>query len=400
MRKTTLLVILALTWMVGCSQEPSVPDDASAPPEASAPAQTETQTKPAAPDATAPEEPAVEPEPAAKPAEPAAPATPAPKVAGDLLVNGGFDRGADWWSVTPETLTVERDPEGAHDDAGACARIEVTASDAPFNLTQWVHDVEPGRTYQLRGLVRIEDLEGDLIIQLSTASSEDPAKRTFQDFGPLSGTQGWTSFTLRTVVPDDADTLAVIITSRPDAPAAGLIWVDEFSLVALDEAPEAPVNLLQNGGFEEGPLYHWENPMELACQADRVNKVRAGNQSLRVDMTGVADSPAYLRQWVKDITPGTTYEVSGWFRSENLPGEVFLIALVKNSDGSEESAKSYFARRTVDWRKLDLTIEAGDDAEQIAVQVYYTPDPELDNVDRDAECAFWVDQLRMVPVTE
>ncbi len=398
MRKTTVLVILALTWMVGCSKAPSVPDDASAPPESSAPARTETE--PGAPVATAPDEPAVEPAQRAEPAEPAEPAPPAPKVAGDLLVNGGFDRGGDWWSIAPETLTVERDPEGAQDDSGGCARIEVTASDAPFNVTQWVHDVEPGRMYQLRGLVRIEDLEGDLIIQLSTASSEDPAKRTFQDFGPLSGTQGWTSFALRTVVPDDADTLAVIITSRPDTPAAGLIWVDEFSLVALDEEPEPSVNLLQNGGFEEGPLYHWENPAELRCEADRVNKMRAGNQSLRIDMTDVADSPAYLRQWVKDITPGTTYEVSGWFRSENLPGEAFLIALVKNSDGSEESVKSYFARRTVDWRKLDLTIEAGEDADQIAVQVYYTPDPDLDNVDRDAECAFWVDQLRMVPVTE
>lgn len=398
MRKTTLLVILALTWMVGCSQEPSVPDDASAPPEASAPAQTETE--PGTPDATAPEETAVEPEPAAEPARPAALAGPAPKVAGDLLVNGGFDCGGDWWRGAPRSLSVQREPEGAQDDTGGCARIEVTASDAPFNVTQWVRDIEPGRTYQLRGLVRIEDLEGDLIIQLSTASSEDPAKRTFQDFGPLSGTQGWTSFALRTVVPDDADTLAVIITSHPDAPAAGLIWVDEFSLTALDEEPQASVNLLQNGGFEEGPLYHWENPAELACEADRVNKMRAGNQSLRVDMTDVADSPVFLRQWVKDITPGTTYEVSGWFRSENLPGEAFLIALVKNSDGSQESMKSYFARRTVDWRKLDLTVEAGEDAEQISVQVYYAPDPELDNVDRDADCAFWVDQLRMVPVTE
>lgn len=394
MRQTAVVLLLALTALVGC-QPTSGPGEPAAPAEPGPGTQTTEPTAPAPPAVTPPAAPA--------PAVPAVPVKPAAKVEGDVLVNGHFDKGGDWWVANPKSLKVVRDTESVVKNSAASARIEVAASDTPFHVTQWVENAKPGQAYELTGSFRTEMLEGDLLIQLSTSSSADPANRTFVNFGPVTGTQGWTDFALRTTVPDDADTLAVIVTSRPDAPAQGTIWVDEFALVEAKGEPKEPQNLVKNGGFEEGPLYFWDNPGELVVEADREVKARKGNQSLRVDLTGKGEEDAYLQQWVTEFTPGDTYEVKGWLCTENLPGDVFLQVLTVQGedDDAEKTVKtSGRVRATTDWREVKATVETTEDTSTLAIQVYYAPAEGIDGVDPDGDITVWVDEVTLEPVSE
>lgn len=382
MVRTALLLALALALATGCGPATTVPDSA-------APAERTDrhgETGDLGAIASAPEPPAPEPEP-----EP-----PDPRVPGDLLADGAFEEGIAWWETDPADLTAVQDADRPVRPGATAVRIEATA---PFSLTQHVAGIIPGQPYELAGAFRVEDLEGALSIQLLPLSDGVPMEAPAATMAPVSGTQGWTDFSLRTETPADADGLAVTVTVESEGSTSGIVWLAAFSLLpCADQAADAAASLLVNGGFDDetDPAAAWENPNEAQVDADRAIKARAGSQGLRVELAGRADAPARMVQWVEAPVPGAVYELTGWLRTDSLPGEVSLAILAGGDrESAERLARTSGLRETTDWREVGLVFDLPEDADALAVEVGYAPDAGSEEVDPDVPCGFWVDEVSL-----
>lgn len=387
MVRTALLLALALTLATGCGPATTDPDSA-------APAErtdTHGETEGLGAIASAPEPPAPEPEP-----EP-----PDPRVPGDLLTDGAFEEGITWWETDPADLTAVQDADHPVRPGATAVRIAATAS---FSLTQHVTETVPGQCYELAGAFRTEDLEGALNIQPVPLSAgvpmEVPAEAPAVTLtAPVSGTQGWSEFSLRTETPPGADGLAVTVTVESEGPTSGLVWLAAFSLLPCESEAGYPAAIqLVNGGFDDetDPAAAWENPDEAPVDADRAIKARAGSQSLRVHLAGRAYAPARLLQWVEAPVPGAVYELTGWLRTDQLPGEVSLAVLTGGDrETAERLACTTGLSETLDWREVGLVFDLPEDADALAVEVGYAPDAGSEEVDPDAPCGFWVDEVSL-----
>jgi len=382
MVRTALLLAFALALATGCGPATTEPDSAAAPEHAD----DHRDAEDLGAVAPAVEPPAPEPEP-----EP-----PDPKVPGDLLTDGAFDEGITWWEADPADLAATEDAGFPVRPGSTAVRIEATA---PFSLAQHVTEVVPGQCYELAGAFRTEDLEGALSIQLLPLSDGAPMETPAATTAPVSGTQGWTEFSLRTETPPDADGLAVRVALASEGLAGGVVWLAAFSLLPCgSEAPDAATNLLENGSFEDeaDPAASWENPDEAPVDADRATKARAGWQSLRVRLAGRADAPVRLAQRVEAAVPGAVYALKGWLRTDRLPGEVFLaVSTGDASDATEIIARTSGLRETTDWREVGLMFDLPEEDGAPTILVCYTPEAEPEGIDPATPWGFWVDELSL-----
>lgn len=382
MVRTALLLAFALALATGCGPATTDRDSAASPEHTDAHRDAEDLGAVA----PVPEPPAPEPEP-----EP-----PEPRVPGDLLIDGAFEEGITWWETDPADSAATEDAEFPVRPGATAVRIEATA---PFSLTQHVTEVVPGQCYELAGAFRAEDLEGALSIQLLPLSDgvamEAPAAAT----APVSGTQGWTEFSLRTETPPDADGLAVRVALASEGLAGGVVWLAAFSLLPCgNDAADAAANVLANGGFdnESDPAAGWENPDDAPLDADRAIKARAGSQSLRVRLAEPTDAPVRLAQRVETAVPGAVYALKGWLRTDSLPGEVFLAVSTGDApDATEIIARTSGLRETTDWREVGLVFDLPEEVGAPTILVCYTPDAEQEGVDPATPGGFWVDELSL-----
>ncbi len=382
MVRTALLLAFTLTLATGCG--PATTDrDSAAPAE-----HTDAHRGTGDDEAIAPvaEIPAPEPEP-----EP-----PEPRVPGDLLTDGAFAEGIAWWEAEPADLAATQDAELPVRPGVTAVRIAATGA---FSLAQHVTEAVPGQCYELTGAFRVDDLESALSVQLLPLSDDVAMEAPAAATAPVSGTQGWTQFSLRTETPPDVDGLAVTVTVETEGLAGGVVWLAAFSLLPSEtEAGDPAANQLLNGGFDDetGPAAAWENPDEAPVDADRAIKARAGSQSLRMHLAGRADAPARLLQWVEAPVPGAVYELTGWLRTDRLPGDVSLAVLAGGDrEAAERLACTTGLGETLDWREVGLVFDLPEDAGALAVEVGYAPDAGSEEIDPDAPCGFWVDEISL-----
>jgi hypothetical protein len=141
---------------------------------------------------------------------------------------------------------------------------------------------------------------GGFSLQLIDANQDNTRVANWSDGS------GWRQYSF-TGVPGAVNTNLTIFLA-----GAGDVYIDNVSLVE-GTAPDAGVNLVQNGGFESGALGPWVALGNHSISAVSGVVAFEGNYSLRVAATGPGASGNLLSQYVSNVVSTLTYTFSFWF---------------------------------------------------------------------------------------
>ncbi len=149
---------------------------------------------------------------------------------GNLLLNASFESEAGYtehWRKI-ESFAVEPSDDTAD---GKVSMKVVVQPGQDLDIYQAV-TVQPGATYELAGMVKTEDLEGP--VQLEVRDLRRGYRAFIHHSEPLTGTNGWTYLVTTFTVPQQTDLLAVFL-RRPltGTSGKGTIWFDNYRLTQL-----------------------------------------------------------------------------------------------------------------------------------------------------------------------
>lgn len=156
-------------------------------------------------------------------------------------------------------------------------------------------------------------------------------------------------------------------------------FIDNVTLVATGQAGPQPVEILANGGFEEGDgdeFTNWNkyNGADLLTATTADDAVRSGNRALRAVGAG---ADAWRTQMASDempTEPGTEYTVTMWVKGESgTPG---VGGSVRISTQSPTGDAMYGPDMTVsdEWQAYEWTFTANDDATRVVLDLGATAD--------------------------
>jgi hypothetical protein len=170
---------------------------------------------------------------------------PPPDTEGSLLWDGGFESGyaggGFGWHFIPETKDVQISFDRTEKHSGQQSlrilfkgRRNLSFEDGCHNITP-----EPGKQYLLTGWVRTESLTSSQGVRLQIfaySNSKDEAVTTEE----LHGTQEWRQIQLSWTAPPGASFGSVcvkrLMSDMPGSDIQGAAWIDDLSLVPVDEA--------------------------------------------------------------------------------------------------------------------------------------------------------------------
>lgn len=221
----------------------------------------------------------------------------------NLVVNGGFEDGviAPWTNYNSGTIVA---------DAYAGAYAGFLPSHGSYE--QVITGLSPNTEYRLRGWARLDTGSTGRVI---VGVKDFGGAAVDANIDAVVYTEGDVVFTTGA-----ADTSAKIYCFKQGG--EGGAFCDEFSV--------APVSaeLLANWGFEDGVIAPWTN---FSGGSIVTNDVRSGNYA------GYLPSQGSFEQVVTGLTPGASYEVSGWAKVEG-GGTGEVIVGVKDYGGAAVDA--------------------------------------------------------------
>ncbi len=153
-----------------------------------------------------------------------------------------------------------------------------------------------------------------------------------------------------------------------------VFFIDNVTLVATGQAGPQPVELLSNGGFEEGEgdeFTGWEkyNGAELLTATTADEAVRSGSRALRAEGAG---ADAWRTQMASAELPtevGTEYHVTMWVKGEaGTPGVGGSVRISTQSPGGDAM---YGPDMTVtqEWQAYEWTFTANDEATRVVLDL-------------------------------
>lgn len=156
-------------------------------------------------------------------------------------------------------------------------------------------------------------------------------------------------------------------------------FIDNVTLLATGEAAPQPIELLLNGGFEEGEgddFDHWGkyNGEELLLATTKEDEVRNGERAL---MATGAGGDHWRTQFVSDGMPtieGRTYIASFWVKPKaGSPAEGGVVRMSTQGNGSPQ----YQGDQVVsagDWQKIEWTFTANGTETMLVLDLGFTED--------------------------
>lgn len=169
-------------------------------------------------------------------------------------------------------------------------------------------------------------------------------------------------------------------------PAICLTVLMAASHPAVAEEQQAPsANLVNNAGFEDTTLAPWEwyveNGADTVGEIDRETR-HLGHASFRMSKESPSEPQVYgaLRQTIKNVAPGTTYQVRAWVKGEDAEGCVMIV-------GEKWEAREKVPSGTTGWTEIAKEYTTG--PEETELQVVFIADKPTRNL--------WVDDVSVVP---
>ncbi|MCC6796538.1 MAG: carbohydrate binding domain-containing protein [Candidatus Hydrogenedentes bacterium] len=240
-------------------------------------------------------------------------------------------------------------------------------------------EVKAGNRYLLRGYIKTQDIDSEASVYLTAFTINSTSKQmSWFKSSPITKNTAWAEVDVPVQVPEGADALAVRIEYEQNSKKAakgGTVWVDDVSVTQVTQEMLEPENLLTNGDFEAFTNNWTDLPDASHLASDTDVKQLKGSASLRIDLKGL--DKAFVLQWIKGITPNTTYRLDGFVKTKEAAGDAFLTVMAENS---KRSNKAWLSTKkvngTADWRKLSLQVKTADDTDTLAIRFEFRSEKE------------------------
>jgi hypothetical protein len=171
----------------------------------------------------------------------------------------------------------------------------------------------------------LADANGDgfELVSLDGSASSDPEGGALVHRWFEGGTQVATGATPTLLLAEGQHVLHLVVTDPTNK-------VDSDAVMVNIAAAQRGENRLANPGFEAADLADWTLPSGASITTSAL-EIHSGARALKLVQTG---APQQVVQRVA-ITPGTTYRVSGWLKTQSLtPVFATLTARVLAGDGT------------------------------------------------------------------
>lgn len=125
------------------------------------------------------------------------------------------------------------------------------------------------------------------------------------------------------------------------------------ALMAMPTTAQA--NLLSNSGFETGDFTDWPTTMNAGVTDA---KAHSGTYSAES-----ASEYAWIQQIV-EVTPGTTYRVSGWLAADDVLkyGAYTQVKIEWLGASGQEGSEKFYGNTTGEWEYVEFDVEAPEGA--------------------------------------
>ena len=249
---------------------------------------------------------------------------------GSLLGNPGFERGKESWKFIRGGGIEKLNPQSGETNLIMAPYTRWATDDR-----QWVQQkvaVTPGKTYVLSGWVKTQDIAGNFEFQYQFQGF-DGENEGFVTFEQVSGTTDYTYYETQVTVPEEVEFLVVILKlpaleccSEPDP---GTVYIDDLRLIER--------NQLDNPNFEQGDK-SWK-----LIRGGSVQNLNPHTGLASLTMTPKTKWSNYnyqLAQQRVEVTPGETYLLSGWLKTEDIAGEALIQFQRQSSSGRNMGFKT------------------------------------------------------------
>lgn len=259
------------------------------------------------------------------------------------------------------------------------ARIERgPTSSGTYSDLQFTIPVDfAGQTIELRGFVKTENIVGQISLVLAERAAQGGTNIELTSVGGVRGTTDWKEY--RVGLP--AVAAAKFLTVQLFMPATGKAWFDDLQLL-VDGQPiaDAPtgipsglptsdplsrLNVSQILGFENGiasafPARWGANNRSDVIIDDQV--VHGGRYSARIERG--SSSPAdfsYISAAIPMDFAGTTIELRGFAKTENVTGSISLLIREDDTAGASinfATTQGLGVKGTTDWTEYRVSLPA------------------------------------------
>jgi hypothetical protein len=194
----------------------------------------------------------------------------------------------------------------------------------------------------------------------------------------------------------DASPFLNLLLSTAHGSDAAQAWKQALEFAEIPDPGGPPGSLLWDGGFEsnvrEGLSWRIQEEKGVLIGYDGAVK-HSGAQSLRIHFDGSRNLAFSAACQIVPVTPLTSYQFSGWMRSESISTDRGIFAAL--SARGSPTLSSPELRATEPWTQWTLSWQAGKDSNVAQICIGRTASQKFDN--KIAGTA-WVDDLALVPL--
>lgn len=141
-------------------------------------------------------------------------------------------------------------------------------------------------------------------------------------------------------------------------------FIDNITLLATGQAAAQPVELIMNGGFEEGggdDFTNWakNNGADLLTATTNAEEVHGGSRALRAVGFGQDHWRTQFASGPMETIVGREYTASFWIKAgAGTPGEGGIVRMSTNGNGDAQYQGDNVVNSATEWQKIEWTFTA------------------------------------------
>ncbi len=250
---------------------------------------------------------------------------------GNLLENGSFDMPVardgkiPYWQI-PTGIKAVLDDKASLVDGTRSLRVTV-AGNVDLGIAHPAK-ITPGKRYVVRGFIKTQDVEGVAELEVQKPGVSPPVTLSGSaKVVSVTGTADWTPVATIFTADWDLQEVNVLLRRRaaPDSPKTeGVIWFDRCEVIEIGRM--TGVNLIEDVTLASRVKSCWlYMPQGVTALRDDQNvpPFTGTNASLQLVFSADPSVNLGVMQSVA-VTPGKTYVLCGYIRTENIEGNASL----------------------------------------------------------------------------
>jgi Carbohydrate binding domain len=227
----------------------------------------------------------------------------------NLALNPGFENGSTSWTLNRGGPVVST---GTHVGAGA---MELVGQSVYTSASQEI-PIIPGASIKVSGWLKTDSIPVDPRAKMQLLwldSTHTPTGTAFYPANNIGGTTGWTYYpTTPTLYTAPSNAVYARLDLRLDgASTDGHAYFDDVRLMIID-------NKMINGFMEHGTTGWTLQGGSVPTITTTAANVRSASQAMQI--LGDTTNYGQALQKITGLAPATVYNVSGWIKTNAVPG--------------------------------------------------------------------------------